>query len=436
MEEQQGGGPGKEYWFSQDGLGNIATVTKHSGQAAHDYFYDPYGNIIDNNGRPEDSSNWTDPHNHYLLNGKEWDEEMRLHYFGARYYDSTTGIWLTQDIYRGEPRQPMTLHRTLYVLANPVNYVDAYGYMAEIIPNGYGGVGGGYTPVRTYDPTPPNATNPANDPFHLDLPGPDAAHFHDYWGDAVTSHEPAHDPHANSLWSCTAGGFCLVDEPYGPNPQLEVSCPITYLTGGYDSPTQCYQFPSLSSQEYFFLTDQLHNYGFDPIEYLGDETDWRYLGLETNLTGIREMYNNAPDRYRQQSDFDSFLIGYTMYSIYSAKPDLAFDHFVMANTSRGSTTGMQEEPQSVPIAKAHAEFVLNEHWTPWGDDQLIAARDKAIVDGDMDLAVELSVMLGVGVESAPGQPGTPRGGVPIGTQFESLMDILANWWEDLLTRDR
>ncbi|MCD4738973.1 MAG: hypothetical protein K8R89_06910, partial [Anaerolineae bacterium] len=37
----------------------------------------PYGGIIDDNGRPEDSSNWTDPHNHYLLTGKEWDEENR-----------------------------------------------------------------------------------------------------------------------------------------------------------------------------------------------------------------------------------------------------------------------------------------------------------------------------------------------------------------------
>jgi RHS repeat-associated protein len=168
MEEQQGGGAGKEYWFSQDGLGNIATVTKHSGQSAHDYFYDPYGNIIDNNGKPEDSSNWTDPHNHYLLNGKEWDEEMRLHYFGARYYDSAAGVWLTQDIYRGEIEQPLSLHRTLYVLANPVNRVDAYGYRAEIIPNGYMDAGGGTAPVRTERPAPPNSTTQDNPPVHVE----------------------------------------------------------------------------------------------------------------------------------------------------------------------------------------------------------------------------------------------------------------------------
>jgi len=122
--EQQGGGTGKEYWFAQDGLVSTAAVTKQDGQSAHDYFYAPYGGIIDDNGHPEDSSNasagtfdyaqdklsagWTDPHpswlracNHYLLTGKEWDEESRLLLFdspfgrlrtrlrasfGARYY--------------------------------------------------------------------------------------------------------------------------------------------------------------------------------------------------------------------------------------------------------------------------------------------------------------------------------------------------------------
>jgi RHS repeat-associated protein len=223
MEEQQGGGAGKEYWFSQDGLGNIATVTKHSGQSAHDYFYDPYGNIIDNNGRPEDASNWTDPHNHYLLNGKEWDEEMRLHYFGARYYDSAAGVWLTQDIYRGGPRQPLTLHRTLYVLANPVNRVDAYGYMAEIYANGFGGAGGGSEPVRTTNPTVPNATNPQNAPYHFESTGRDDLYFNDY---SVDFHVPAAatvERFADSPWACTGSGFCLMESGYsGPDPYLEV----------------------------------------------------------------------------------------------------------------------------------------------------------------------------------------------------------------------
>lgn len=74
LEEQQactepcrsGSGTGSEYWFAQDGLGSIATVTKQSGQSAHDYFYAPFGGIIDDNGNPEgqrlfyEQGNWID----------------------------------------------------------------------------------------------------------------------------------------------------------------------------------------------------------------------------------------------------------------------------------------------------------------------------------------------------------------------------------------
>jgi RHS repeat-associated protein len=141
--------------------------------------------------------------------------------FGARYYDSAAGVWLTQDIYRGEPRQPLTLHRTLYVLANPVNYVDAYGYNAiRPVPNGYGGVGGGSEPVRTTNPTVPNATNPQNAPYHFELTGRDDLYFNDFH--SVDSYVPAAAAPTESFtdapWSCH-GSFCLVESDYyGPSP--------------------------------------------------------------------------------------------------------------------------------------------------------------------------------------------------------------------------
>jgi RHS repeat-associated protein len=151
MEEIQGGGDGKQYWFSPDGLESVAAITKQNGQSTHEFFYDPYGEVIDGNGHWEDSSAWTDPHNHYLLSGKEWDEESRLYYFGARFYDAEAGVWLTSDPYRGEvavPRtlhsylhlghnapgqadnanSPMSLHRYLYGQNNPINRVDPLGF--------------------------------------------------------------------------------------------------------------------------------------------------------------------------------------------------------------------------------------------------------------------------------------------------------------------
>jgi hypothetical protein len=62
FEEQQGTGAGLQYWYHADALGSIGAVSNQSGRSVHEYFYDPYGAILDNNGHPQDSSNWTDPH--------------------------------------------------------------------------------------------------------------------------------------------------------------------------------------------------------------------------------------------------------------------------------------------------------------------------------------------------------------------------------------
>ena len=128
MDEIQGGGQGSQYWFATDGLNSVAATTKQNGQSTHEVFYDPYGQVIDENGHWEDSSSWTNPHLHYLLSGKEWDEESRLYYFGARYYDADAGVWITQDPYRGNINTPMTRHRSLYVRNNPINRIDPLGY--------------------------------------------------------------------------------------------------------------------------------------------------------------------------------------------------------------------------------------------------------------------------------------------------------------------
>jgi RHS repeat-associated protein len=131
MDEIQGAGAGSQYWFANDGLGSVSAATKQNGQSIHEYFYTPYGELIDKNGHAEDSSSWTNPHNHYLLTGKEWDEQSQLYYFGARFYDADAGVWLTQDPYRGEINSPMTLHRTLYVRNNPVNRIDPLGFFEQ-----------------------------------------------------------------------------------------------------------------------------------------------------------------------------------------------------------------------------------------------------------------------------------------------------------------
>ena len=82
--------------------------------------YLPYGEL------------WMDIHTvdpaRYTFSGKEKDEETGYHYFGARYYDSNLGIWLSVD--------PMAAKYPahspyVYCLNNPIKLIDPNGMEVE-----------------------------------------------------------------------------------------------------------------------------------------------------------------------------------------------------------------------------------------------------------------------------------------------------------------
>ncbi len=127
MHHFNAGAPGQMYWYHYNFKGDVVGLTKHQGQSTHNYRYDPYGGVVPDNG------NWTDPHNHYTLTGKEFDEHTGLVYFGARHYDPDVGVWVTLDLYRGTVHNPMSLHRIGFVQGNPTNYFDPDGRFA-ILP--------------------------------------------------------------------------------------------------------------------------------------------------------------------------------------------------------------------------------------------------------------------------------------------------------------
>ena len=131
-QEIQGNGAGLNYFYHYDGLGSVSAWTNQSGKETQEYTYAPYGRLIDNNG-PDNASNSTGPQNSLTFSGKLWDAELETYYFGARDYDPSTSTWLTQDVYRGQLMEPMSLHRTMYVNDNPINLVDRYGFSTSIL---------------------------------------------------------------------------------------------------------------------------------------------------------------------------------------------------------------------------------------------------------------------------------------------------------------
>jgi RHS repeat-associated protein len=73
----------------------------------------------------ERNNTWNTP---YLFNAKELDEETGLYYYGARYYDARSSVWLSAD-----PLQEKYPHISSYAYAflNPIRYIDPSGMEGE-----------------------------------------------------------------------------------------------------------------------------------------------------------------------------------------------------------------------------------------------------------------------------------------------------------------
>lgn len=123
------------YYFS-DQLGSASVVTNASGgSATYDYYY-PYGGLKGSSG--------SDP-NHYLFTGKERDNdsgEFGLDNFGARYYGSMMGRFMTAD-WAARPiavpyavfGDPQSLNLYGYVRNDPVTRADADGHGGDDCPS-------------------------------------------------------------------------------------------------------------------------------------------------------------------------------------------------------------------------------------------------------------------------------------------------------------
>ncbi len=84
-----GGSTLQPSWYLTDQQGSIRDVANASGAVVDTVKYDGFGNIL--------SQTNTSQLGRYAWTGRELDAETGLQYNRARYYDSTTGRWITQD---------------------------------------------------------------------------------------------------------------------------------------------------------------------------------------------------------------------------------------------------------------------------------------------------------------------------------------------------
>ncbi len=103
------------FFYHPDHLGSTSYITGKSGEVSQHVEYIAFGEIL----FEEHSSSVQMP---YLFNGKELDRETNLSYFGARYLDMKTSLWLNVD-----PLVEKTMDAYGYCYGNPIKLVDPDG---------------------------------------------------------------------------------------------------------------------------------------------------------------------------------------------------------------------------------------------------------------------------------------------------------------------
>jgi RHS repeat-associated protein len=130
-----------------DPLGTRRVQTDANGMGQLGFLSLPYG---DQSSSETLSSPAADDSTPLHFTGKERDTESGNDYFGARYYESGMGRFISPDpsgLTFADPTNPQSLNLYAYALNNPLRFIDPSGLTACF----YGGVGD--TPQNDTDPT-------------------------------------------------------------------------------------------------------------------------------------------------------------------------------------------------------------------------------------------------------------------------------------------
>ena len=128
------------YASAYDGNGNvIGLVDMATGVKSATYDYNAFGETIQSDGAASAT-------NHFRFSTKYTDDETGLIYYGYRFYQPTTGRWLSRDPI--EENGGTNLYG--FVGNNGISRVDPLGLLDGYAPYGFGPIGpmvpGGYTP--------------------------------------------------------------------------------------------------------------------------------------------------------------------------------------------------------------------------------------------------------------------------------------------------
>jgi RHS repeat-associated protein len=109
--------PGSVKYNLVDHLGSPRVMTDQAGAVVERRDYYPFGGEITNTNN-----------NQLKFTGKMRDDETKLDYFGARYYASMLGRFMSVDHGGPDPESPQSWNRYQYTYNNPLKFVDPDGH--------------------------------------------------------------------------------------------------------------------------------------------------------------------------------------------------------------------------------------------------------------------------------------------------------------------
>jgi len=110
---------GEDCYFVRDHLGSVRLVIDSNCNIVEQYEYSTYGELTIKNGSGQTITT-SAIGNRHTYTGREWDEDLGLYYYRARWYDPRIRRFTQKDIVH-------FTNRYIYVLNNPMNCKDPLG---------------------------------------------------------------------------------------------------------------------------------------------------------------------------------------------------------------------------------------------------------------------------------------------------------------------
>jgi RHS repeat-associated protein len=120
---------GENHYYVADGLGSVAALVDETGAVVQTYEYGVFGEITSQTGSLD---------NPFAYTGREWEPEVGLYYYRARWYDAAQGRFVSEDP-TGLAGGDHNLYR--YVHNSPARFYDPLGLWQVTVGGGLGIVG-------------------------------------------------------------------------------------------------------------------------------------------------------------------------------------------------------------------------------------------------------------------------------------------------------